>query len=99
MFRVSTDAQNWRAREIQLAIHAILLNDWDPIDVKDEEHARSEHSGHVGTVYHALASGASEPEIASILRGIEIEGMGITCPEDRRAAAARKLRALDVRLD
>jgi hypothetical protein len=93
------DAKNKRAREIQEAIHAILLNDWDPIGVQDEPLARTEYSSCVGPVYHALAAGTSEEEIASTLERIEVEDLGTTSSGDRRAAAARKLRALDIRLN
>jgi hypothetical protein len=92
------DAKEARAREIQGAIHAVLLDDWDPIGVKDEPFARDEYASYVGRVYHALAAGASAEDIASVLAKIELESMGLRVSAAQLIGVARKLRALDVRL-
>jgi len=92
-----------RAREIQSQIAAILLHDWDPIGVADEPQARDEYDSYVGGVYRLLASGGSLADIEAHLRDIEIHMMGYdetTREADvARATAARRLAALDVRLE
>lgn len=99
---MASDPRYRRAREIQKAIDAILFHDWDPIGVKDDakDHPglRDEYGSYVGPVYHALTSGASEVEIAALLRRISDESIGLSSSDDRLLIVARKLRALDVRL-
>jgi hypothetical protein len=81
-----------------MAIDAILLQDWDPIGVNQAGARRDEYTAYVGPIYRALASGASEQDIVAVLREIETDSMGISGSGSRRSAAARKLRALDIRL-
>jgi len=92
-----------RAREIQSQIAAILLHDWDPIGIADDPGARDEYDSYVGGVYRVLATGGSLAEIEAHLRDIEIHMMGYdetTREADvARATAARRLAALDVRLE
>ena len=92
-----------RAREIESQIAAILLHDWDPIGVADDPGARDEYDSYVGGVYRVLATGGSLAEIEAHLRDIEIHMMGYdetTREADvARATAARRLAALDVRLE
>ena len=92
-----------RAREIQSQIADILLHDWDPIGVADVPQARDEYDSYVGGVYRVLASGGSLAEIEAHLRDIEVRMMGLdktTHEADvARATAARRLAALDVRLE
>ena len=92
-----------RAREIQSLIAGILLRDWDPIGVADVPQARDEYDSYVGGVYRVLASGGSLAEIEAHLRDIEVRMMGWdkrTHEADvARATAARRLAALDVRLE
>jgi len=92
-----------RAREIQSQIADILLHDWDPIGVADVPQARDEYDSYVGGVYRVLASGGSLAEIEAHLRDTEVRMMGLdrtTHEADvARATAARRLAALDVRLE
>ncbi len=88
-----------RAREIEAAIAAVLLREWDPIGVRHEPGAQDEYDGYVGGVYRLLASGATAEQVADHLARIEREQMGF---ERTTAGAllpvARTLRALDVGL-
>jgi len=99
---MDSDPRDRRAREIQAAINGILFNDWDPIGVKAGAEAnpglRDEYARYVGAVYRALASGASDVEVAALLRRIEKESMGFSVSEEGLLPVARKLRALDVRV-
>jgi hypothetical protein len=88
-----------RLREIQDRIHAILLHDWDPIEVANEPLAQSEYDSYVGGVYRLLASGTSEQEIVAHLRKIETEGLGLSRADwSTLIPVARKLKALNVSL-
>ena len=70
-------AQITGAQEIQDAIRQILLQDWDPIGVRDVPAAQDEYDGYVGGVYRLLASAASPEAVAEHLRAIETERMGL----------------------
>jgi len=76
---------------------------WDPIGVADVPQARDEYDSYVGGVYRVLASGGSLAEIEAHLRDIEVRMMGLdktTREADvARTTAARRLAALDVRLE
>ncbi len=95
--RVNTKEQ--RARQIQAAIRAILLRDWDPIGIYGEG-PDDEYDSYIGGVYRLLATGTSTNEIAEHLRKIEEEAMGVQ-PRSHETLldVALKLRGLDIRLD
>jgi|SRR5438128_5344846 len=88
-----------RAREIQAAIGKVLLQDWDPIGIRDVPEAQDEYDGYVGGVYRLLASGASPHDVATHLSTIESGRMGYTQakPSDL-LPVAEKLCRLSVRL-
>jgi hypothetical protein len=89
-----------RAQEIQVAIGQILLQEWDPIGIREEPEAQDEYESYVGGVYRLLAEGASPETVAEHLYLIEAEQMGYTQakPVDLLPIAQR-LCALDVRLE
>lgn len=90
-----------RAREVQIEIRAILLNDWDPIGVEDAPEGQDEYDGYVGRVHSLLLSRPSEREVVEWLARVERESMGLlVSPERLRriAEVAQKLLAVDVRL-
>ena len=92
-------AQLTQAQEIQDAIRQILLQDWDPIGVRDSPAAQDEYDGYVGGVYRLLVSAASPETVAEHLRAIETEKMGLehTHPSALLSVAERLCR-LSVRL-
>ncbi len=88
------------AVEIQGGIQRILLQEWDPIDVRGIPEAKDEYDDYVGGVYRLLATGASPQEVAKHLAEIEVSTMGLP----RRAIesvlpVAEELCRLDVRLE
>lgn len=88
-----------RAQEIQRAIEGILLREWDPIGVRDEEQAQDEYGSYVGGVYRLLVSAPSCARIADHLAGLEA-GMGLEPSSSAHLlAVAEKLQALDVKLE
>jgi hypothetical protein len=90
-----------RARQIQRAIAAVLLRDWDPLgpDARPED-SEDEYDSCVGPVYRLLVSGAPEMEIAEHLARVEADAFGYAGTDPvKLLPVAAKLRALDVRLD
>jgi hypothetical protein len=88
-----------RAKEIQQAIGHLLLQEWDPIGVREEPECIDEYDSYVGGVYRLLASHASAEVLAEHLAHIERDSMGF---EKSTATPllplARKLLQLDVTL-
>lgn len=89
-----------RAREIQAAIGKILLEDWDPIGIRDVREAQDEYDHFIGGVYRLLATGARAQQVAEHLCEMEIEWLRFTPPRPSDLLPlAEKLCALDVRLE
>ena len=65
-----------RAKEIQSSIRKILMEDWDPLDVKAVPEAQDEYDIYIGGVYRLLADGASAPELVNHLAEIETGALG-----------------------
>ena len=89
-----------RAAEISKAIQEILINDWDPIGVRDDpECPRDEYDSYIGEIYASLARNEPADFIARHLCLIESQRMGLgALDESARMAVALKLKALDVSL-
>lgn len=88
-----------RAEQIQEAIAAVLLHDWDPIGVQDCPEAADEYDAYGGGVYRLLASGATAHDVAEHLKEVEearMGGFGTTV--DDLMPVAEKLLSIDVRL-
>ncbi len=55
------------------AIDNILWNDWDPINLNDNENLRDEYQRYTSSIYKLKIEGATVEVIASRLREIEIK--------------------------
>jgi len=92
-----TDEQ--KAREIQASIARVLMEDWDPIGVREEPDVANEYDAYVGGVYRLLASGANTQQIAEHLAAVERDRMGLANPSvDALLPVAEKLTQLDTHL-
>jgi hypothetical protein len=91
-----------RAAEIQDSIRQILLQDWDPLQVRDIPQCEHEYDSYVGGVYRILASSRSEQQLADYLlkTGHEIMGAPLAAGASSEGLRplARKLLEVDVRL-
>jgi len=88
-----------RAQEIQDAIRAVLLREWDPIGVRDVPEAQDEYDGYVGGVYRLLASGAAAPELAEHLARIERDSMGLSPQRGILIDVSSRLKQIDITLE
>ena len=91
------DLRARRARQILSAINDILFEYWDPIGMNDAL-PRDEYEGYVADVYRALVNGKSEAGLVELLTAIENERIGLRASLKQKTEAARRLRALDVKL-
>jgi hypothetical protein len=89
-----------RGRKVQDAIRAVLLREWDPIGVaNDDEWPQDEYDAYVGEIYGLLARGESEEFIARHLCFIEEKLMGLgRMNVGDRLPVARKLKAIPLSL-
>ena len=88
-----------RAQEIQDAIRAVLLREWDPIGVRDVPEAQDEYDGYVGGVYRLLANGATAPELAEHLARIERDSMGLSPQRGILDDVSSRLKLINITLE
>ncbi|KKB10637.1 hypothetical protein VE25_16995 [Devosia geojensis] len=79
------------------AVRKMLLQDWDPIGVRDEPAAQDEYDAYLPAVLHLLQVRAPVDEVARCLTDITTLEMGLSDVEERDRAVAARLLAL--RLD
>ena len=84
--------------DIQDAIRQVLMQDWDPIGIKNTPECRDEYDSYIGGIYRLLARGATEEQIVEHLDRIESQQMLL--PRSDKTTldpVARKLRSLELR--
>ena len=85
--------QAWKA--LQDEIRAVLLQEWDPIGVKDVPEAADEYDGYIAGISALLRAGATDEQIAHHLSEIETKEMGLRPAAQRSyAPLIGKLRSL-----
>ena len=75
-------------------ISAILLNEWDPIGIKNIPEAKDEYDSYIPSIYNLVISQKSEEEIFHYLWWIETEYMGLCGDKQQTKIIARKLSLL-----
>jgi hypothetical protein len=89
----------YQSREDRLKIRQVLMEEWDPIGVREFPEAYDEYDSYVGEVYTLLMERrASQDEIADFLYRVAIERMSLppsTELSDLSSKAAKRL--VDVR--
>jgi hypothetical protein len=83
-------------RELEAKVREVLLNDWDPIGIRDVPTAQDEYDGYVMTIVQMILSGKSLLELCERLLEIEIDAMGLKGDKNRASSVADKLRNLTV---
>lgn len=88
-----------RVKEIQASIAQVLMQEWDPINIRNEPACVGEYDSYVGSVYRLLASRAGVLEIATHLAHLEHAELGFpNTKAEQLLPVATTLRALDVTL-
>ena len=83
----------WKQRGAR-ELRRILMEEWDPIHVREVAEAADEYDGYLGPVASRLREEASAEEIASYLTEVEEVRMGL----GRSPAARKRNRVLAVQL-
>src|SRR5687768_6066994 len=71
------DRHRVRIEDLQDKIRRVLMDEWDPIGVKDIPEAADEYDCYIGEIYGLIQRGASAGEISEHLRRLEIRNMEI----------------------
>ena len=72
-----------RAKKYQDAIRRILLQEWDPIGVKDEPLAQGEYDSYIGQIYGRLIRHESREQLFEYLWLVETDSMGLYANRSR----------------
>lgn len=76
------------------SIRTLLLNEWDPVGVKDEPTAQDEYDHYVPAILGLLERGASAAEIEQYLGDVSGFDMGLVAVAERDRTVARALSKL-----
>jgi hypothetical protein len=80
-----------RASQMHEKIKDALLNEWDPIGVKDIPGAESEYDGYVPAISELLSQHKTRDELFNYLWWAETEHMGLTGDRPATSAFADRL--------
>ena|SRR6266567_8455609 len=80
-----------RAKRYHDAIHSVLLKEWDPIGVADDEHAQDEYDSYIGPIHGMLIHHESEQKLFGYLWWVETENMGLFGNRHHTEQIARRL--------
>jgi hypothetical protein len=68
---------------IKSGIRKVLMDDWDPIGVRDIPEASDEYDSYIPKIHHLLKSNASVSDIQDYLYEVVSERMELSPPLDR----------------
>jgi hypothetical protein len=85
-----------RARQEQLRqrIQEVLINEWDPLLVKDSALAHNEYDSYISGIQRLLDQGCDVYRPSRHLDQLETVSMGLRAPSGRGGAAAARLLAI-----
>jgi hypothetical protein len=72
-------------------VSQILMNEWDPIDIKNVPEAATEYEAYVHPIAERIASRTTVDQLAQHLMEIERDMMGLTPRADRARHVAEVL--------
>lgn len=80
-----------KARVAHDRIHSLLMNDWDPIGVRDVPEAQDEYDAYVSEIYRLLSRRCTATELFEYLWWAETEHMGLRGDRQRTGSVADRL--------
>ena len=80
-----------KAKIIHFAIQKALIDEWDPIGVKDIPEAQDEYNAYVPTIYKMLLLNTPKDEIFAYLWWLETEHMGLIGDRKKTVGFAERL--------
>ena len=86
-----------KIRAAKLQMRRVLLEEWDPIGVRDEPMAQDEYDSYLGDLYDLLTQNASDSHIAQHLNEIEMVNMGGSArPTENLLSVAQSLKKISL---
>jgi hypothetical protein len=79
-------------RKAVVAIHDVLINEWDPIGIGDEAPAHDEYDSYVPVIYRLLVEGVSDEVLAQHLEQLVRDSIGLAPKPERELRIGRRLR-------
>jgi hypothetical protein len=80
----------YQSRENRARVREVLMQDWDPIGVRDAPEAQDEYDSYAGRVYVMLMDERASPElIAEYLYRVATEHMGLSPQSELAERSAR----------
>jgi hypothetical protein len=73
-----------RSRAVRRRIRSVLMEQWDPIGVKNAPEAGDEYDGYIGSIFDLINRNATVLEIEEYLRWAEQRNMELGFSEDRK---------------
>jgi hypothetical protein len=83
-----------RREQLRQLIHDVLVDEWDPLSVREYALARDEYDSYIAGIQRLLAEGCDEYRLSSHLDRLETVSMGLHAPSGRGSAVAAKLLAI-----
>lgn len=77
-----------------VAVRALLFERWDPIGINDDPVVRDEYDSYAPQICRDLRAGADKHKVASHLRKLQINSMGLEADDDHDRSIAEELIAL-----
>lgn len=88
-----------RARIYHEAIKKALLNEWDPIGIKEIKEASDEYDAYVGEIHKMLIARRSAREVFDYLWWLETKHMGLAGDAQTTEQFAQRLMLLPAEVD
>jgi hypothetical protein len=85
---------NTTADSLEATVRWILLNEWDPIGIKDVLEAQDEYESYLPAICGMLRSGCSSDDLHRYLYQIESEHMGLDVDTLHTSKIAKRLTGL-----
>ena len=83
----------WR-KQLWQEIHRVLIEEWDPLAVKENPLAQDEYDSYISGIQRLLTEGCDAVRLSSHLDNLETVSMGLQYPSGRGKSVASKLLAL-----
>jgi hypothetical protein len=81
----------WWKRRGAGGLRRVLLEEWDPIGVRDYPGAVDEYDSYLGSIAERLRSGESEEELAGYLNHVTYVRIGLSVDPELNVSAARRI--------
>ena len=83
--------------KIDKLVKEILLNDWDPIGIKNDPKAKSEYDTYALRIVGMLFKGINEKELSDYLKEVVEQELGLKVNTESTKIVTQKLLSLEIK--